>query len=298
MRIAFILLLTAFVLLIIEYARYRRQIADICRQLAFHRREKTNIDIHTSLDCPEIIRLRDCMNAVLEDARDERACYIQQEARTKELITDLAHDIRTPLTSLDGYFDLLCDADLHADREKYKDIITKRLRVLLDLLEQLFTYAKLQNDSYKLDIDRFDCIQTLCEILLSFYEDFCACGIEPSIDIPDGECVILGDKVAFERVVQNVLRNALIHGLSTISISMCVNEQTVELIFRNDLDGDWRGDINKVFERFYTADKSRTNHSSGLGLPVAKQLTEAMNGKISADISDGNFVITLQFLIQ
>ena len=298
MKIAFILLLAAFVLLIIKYARYRRQIADICRQLAFHRREKSNIDIRTSLDCHEIIELRDCVNGVLTDARNECAHYIQQETHTKELITDLAHDIRTPLTSLDGYFDLLCDADLHDEREKYKNIITERLRLLWDLLEQLFTYAKLQNGSYKPEIETFDCGQMLCDILLSFYEDFRLRGIEPNIDILDSECMILGDKVAFGRVVQNILRNALLHGRDSISISMCATATKVVFTFRNNLDGDWSGDINKVFERFYTADKSRTNHSSGLGLPVARQLTEAMNGKISADVSDGNFMIRLEFLRQ
>lgn len=298
MKVVFILLLAAFVLLIIKYVRYRRQISDICRQLAFHRREKSNIDIRTSLDCFEIIELRDCMNGILADARNERARYIEQEARTKELITDLAHDIRTPLTSLDGYFDLLCDADLHDEREKYRNIITERLRLLWDLLEQLFTYAKLQNGSYKPESEKFDCAQILCEILLSFYEDFRARGIEPNIDIPDGECMILGDKVAFGRVVQNILRNALLHGCDKVSITARESNSTVNITFTNNLHEDWNGDINKVFERFYTADKSRSNHSSGLGLPIARQLTEAMNGKISAEICDGDFVIALEFLRQ
>ena len=92
------------------------------------------------------------------------------------------------------------------------------------------------------------------------------------------------------------MRNALIHGRDRIAVSMNLTTSAVQFTFRNNLSDSWNGDIDKVFERFYTADKSRTNHSSGLGLPVAKKLTEAMNGKISAEIADGDFVIKLEFV--
>lgn len=296
MKIAFIILIAAFALLLIEYVRYRRQVAEICRQLAFHHDEETNIDIRINMSRKEIVRLRDRLNDIFEDNRKSRASYIAQETRTKELIADVSHDIRTPLTSLDGYFSLLRDADSPEERGRYIEIITGRLNILRDLLEQLFTYAKLQNGSYKLEFDQFDCTQTMCEIMLSFYEEFRTRGIKPSIELPEEECLIYGNKTAFVRIVNNILRNAMLHGRDSISAAMRPNESGVELIFRNNLDNSWQGDIDKVFERFYTADKSRTNHSSGLGLPVAKKLTEAMNGKISAEITDGDFVIKLEFL--
>lgn len=296
MKIAFIILIAAFALLLIEYVRYRRQVAEICRQLAFHHDEETNIDIRINMSRKEIVRLRDRLNDIFEDNRKSRASYIAQETRTKELIADVSHDIRTPLTSLDGYFSLLRDADSPEERGRYIEIITGRLNILRDLLEQLFTYAKLQNGSYKLEFDRFDCTQTMCEIMLSFYEEFRTRGFNPSIELPEEECLIYGNKTAFVRIVNNILRNAIIHGRDSISATMRPTENGVEFIFRNNLSDSWQGDIDKVFERFYTADKSRTDHSSGLGLPVAKKLTEAMNGKISAEITDGDFVIKLEFL--
>ncbi|MDD6396642.1 MAG: HAMP domain-containing sensor histidine kinase [Firmicutes bacterium] len=296
MKIAFIILIAAFALLLIEYVRYRRQVAEICRQLAFHHDEETNIDIRINMSRKEIVRLRDRLNDIFEDNRKSRASYIAQETRTKELIADVSHDIRTPLTSLDGYFSLLRDADSPEERGRYIEIITGRLNILRDLLEQLFTYAKLQNGSYKLEFDRFDCTQTMCEIMLSFYEEFRTRGINPRIELPEEECLIYGNKTAFVRIVNNILRNAIIHGRDSISATMRPTENGVEFIFRNNLSDSWQGDIDKVFERFYTADKSRTDHSSGLGLPVAKKLTEAMNGKISAEITDGDFVIKLEFL--
>lgn len=296
MKTAFMILLAALVLLLIEYIRYRRQVADICRQIRLHRQEKTNIDIRTGMGRAELTRLRDGLNALLADGREERAYYISQETRTKELITDLAHDIRTPLTSLDGYFTLLSQADSPEEREKYRVIIAKRLRVLWELLEQLFTYAKLQNGAYRLECEPFDGGQCVCETVLSFYEDFRARGIEPEIDIPDGEVLMWGDKTAFGRVVQNLLRNALIHGKDRISLVMQPMDTVVRFQIRNNLRDSWNGDIEKIFDRFYTADESRTNRSSGLGLPVAKQLTEAMNGTISAEVIDGDFVMTLEFM--
>lgn len=300
MELALIILIAAFILLLIEYVRYRRQIVEICRQLAFHHEEKTNIEIRINLSRKEIIVLRDKINEIFDDNIKARASYIAQETRTKELIADVSHDIRTPLTSLDGYFNLLRTEDSPEERDKYIEIITGRLNILGDLLEQLFTYAKLQNGSYNLEMDSFDCTQTMCEVVLSFYEEFRARGVEPEISLPDDECLIHANKTAFIRIVQNIIRNALIHGYNTdnisrICISMQLHKNAVEFTFRNNVGENWNGDIDKVFERFYTADKSRSNHSSGLGLPVTKKLTEAMNGKISAEIEDGDFVIRLEF---
>lgn len=295
MKLAIILLSAALALLSIEYIRYRRQVAGLCRQLRYHHEKETNMALRISLDRAEIVALRDSINQLLDDSRRERARYLDQEKRTKELITDLAHDIRTPLTSMDGYFNLLCDAESREEREKYTGIITGRLNLLWELLEQLFTYAKLQNGSYRLEQEVFDCNQCLCEILLSFYEDFRAHGIEPIIDLPDGECFISGNKTAFGRIVQNILRNALLHGRDSVSVVLTEASSDVTLTIRNNLSEGWDGEIDKVFERFYTADKARSSHSSGLGLPVARQLTEAMNGKISAEIQDGDFVIVLDF---
>lgn len=300
MKIALIVLTAAFVLLLIEYLRYRRQIAEICRQLAFHHDEKTNAEIRVRLSRREIVDLRDAVNAIFDDARKVRAACIAQENHTKELITDVSHDIRTPLTSIDGYLHLLKKSDSTEERDKYIGVIEGRLDILRDLLEQLFTYTKLQNGSYKLEIESFDCTQAMCEVVLSFYEEFRARGIEPDINLSDEECMIYGNETAFVRVVQNIIRNALIHGRKSddtdnICISMHLTNNNVEFIFRNKIDEGWNGDIDKVFDRFYTADKSRSGCSSGLGLPVAKKLTEAMNGKISAATEDEDFVIRLEF---
>lgn len=300
MKVAFIILIAAFVLLLIEYVRYRRQITEICRQLAFHREENTNAEIRVNISRKEIIKLRDKMNQIFDDNKKARASYIAQETCTKELIADVSHDIRTPLTSLEGYINLLRTAESSEERGKYIEIITGRLNILDALLSQLFTYTKLQNGSYKLEFDNFDCTQTMCEVVLSFYEEFRMRGIEPEISLPEEQCMIYGNKTAFIRIVQNIIRNALIHGgeagnVGNIAILMKPTENLVEFTFRNSISEKWSGDIDKVFDRFYTADKSRSNHSSGLGLPVAKKLTEAMNGRISAEIANDDFIINLVF---
>ncbi len=300
MKIAFVMLAAAFALLLIEYIRYRRQIAEICRQAEFHHNESTNIEMCVSMNRREIVELRDRLNDLFADGVKIRAECIEREARTKELIADVSHDIRTPLTSMSGYFSLLMAAESPEARGKYADIITTRIKILGDLLEQLFTYAKLQNDAYKLEIDSFDCAQTTCEVVLSFYEEFRAEGIRPEIDIPDGKCMIFGNRTAFVRIVQNIIRNALIHGSADdgrpkIGISLAQTDSCVKITFVNSLCGNWDGDIDRVFERFYTADKARSARSTGLGMPVAKKLAEAMHGKISARLEQGDFVTELEF---
>lgn len=295
MIFALIIVSAALLLMIAEYISYRRQIADICRQFERRMDENSNTDIGVAMNRSEIKRLRDCSDRLFERSRQERAAFVSQELRTRELITDVSHDIRTPLASLDGYFNLLSKAETYDEREKYTEKIKGRIHILTELLEQLFTYAKLQNNSYQLENEPFDCNQIMCETLLSFYEEFRKRGIEPDINIDDVECIICGSRTAFVRVVQNILRNAMIHGDGTIYVDMHASDGKASIIFANGIKKGITIDTERVFERFYTQDKSRTNASSGLGLPVAKQLTEAMGGAISVDIINQRFTITLEF---
>lgn len=188
------------------------------------------------------------------------------------------------IISLDGYFQLLLTTEDEEKRKSYIEVIRHRLAVTNDMLEELFTFAKLQNNVYHLELDKTCINKTICRAVLDFYEDFKRKGTEPTIDI-DEENVL----------VHNIVKNALIHGAGDFKISMKKQEDKVLIIIENGCDWIEQLDLERVFEPFYMADKARTKDSTGLGLSIAKELVLGMNGTIEAEIQDGRFVVRIGF---
>ena len=141
----------AAVILIVILILYRRQVRKIGRQLEFLKDNRTNLRLTSDLPLREMNELIDGINEVLDQSREIRERSQRSETQLKETITNLSHDIRTPLTSLDGYFQLLQQSDSEEERRKYVEIIQSRISSLKEMLEELFTYTRLQDADYKLD---------------------------------------------------------------------------------------------------------------------------------------------------
>ena len=135
---------------------YRRQVKKTCRQLAFLKEQKTNMRLTADLPFPELNELTDGVNSVLDLSREMRQEAQKNETDLKETITNLSHDIRTPLTSLDGYFQLLIQSESEEERLRYIEIIKARIGSLKEMLEELFTYTKLQDAEYELETECVD----------------------------------------------------------------------------------------------------------------------------------------------
>ncbi|MFT4145696.1 MAG: HAMP domain-containing sensor histidine kinase [Mobilitalea sp.] len=274
---------------------YRRQVRSICRQLKFIENNPTNKIISTELDFKEIKELSECLNGTLKMQKQHEVDYRKKDNQLKDTITNISHDIRTPLTSLKGYFELLAESVEESDRRRYVQIINSRLTSLQDMVEQLFTYVKLQNESYQLVLEECNLNKILYEIVFSFYEDFKSRGMEPIISIQEKSSIISANEAGLRRVIQNVIKNSLDHGNEQIIIEMKNNDQVVEILVKNKYTGINKIDADKVFHRFYKADESRSNSSTGLGLSIAYELVKHMNGDITAFLEENLFVIKIKF---
>lgn len=279
----------------IMMVRLRRQIREICRQLAFHKRESSNQEIRIEVHTKEILMLQDEINELFTESRRLEIEYKKADETLKNMITNISHDIRTPLTSVDGYFQLLCETESEAEKQKYAEIIRSRLTSLSTLLEQLFTYVRVQNHGLQMELVSCDMKQLLCENLFSFYEDFKQRGMEPVVYLTEEEVFVKLDANSFSRVLQNVLKNTLVHGSETIMISLEKKGQSVKLNIKNNTYEEHSDSPDMVFERFFQGDKARNHHSSGLGLCIAKELVEQMNGTIHAYYQDSFFGIEMEF---
>lgn len=278
-------------------AYYRQQIKSIVRQLSFLNCHETNMMITGDYGTGCVADLIGELNTMIDCTAALRKAGADSERHMKDTIMNLSHDIRTPLTSLDGYFQLLLRSEQPAEQQQYAAIINNRLLSLKEILDELFTYAKLTNKSYEIELTACHIKEILLSVIFSFYEDFKHSGIEPQIDLPQRDIVIFANEAALRRVFQNILKNGLEHGKEKISVQSVLSGHNIEICFRNDYRSSTPIDAGRVFDRFYKADDARSRTSTGLGLPIAKELVHRMNGSISAAARNDIFTIKVSFPI-
>jgi signal transduction histidine kinase len=235
------------------------------------------------------------LNHLMEMHRNMQNEVEKKEQALKDLVTNLSHDIRTPLTSLDGYFQLLMSCEVKEDQERYYKIISGRIESLRILLDQLFMYMKLQNNSYEFEMSDCNLNKLLYDGLFEFYQEFTDRSMEPDIQIPEETIMIKANCPAFSRIIQNIIKNILEHGNNNFVVRVATTGKKVFIEFENGVLSNSTMDISKIFDRFYKADTARTSTSTGLGLAIAKELVIKMNGEIKAATNENTFTITIQF---
>ena len=272
------------VMTILTFIAYRRQAKNTCRHLAFMKNNKTNLRLRSGLPFKELYELSDNVNELLDNADNIRQKAEHNEQNLKDAITNISHDIRTPLTSLDGFFQLLKNADSEEERNQCVNVIQNRINNLKYMLEELFTYTKLQNEDYKLQTEPVDVVRCISSALVSFYNEFQEKGIEVQADFTDEEIVVDCNAEAVQRIVQNVLKNVLDHGSKAVEMTLKQENERVIFFCSNKVDDPDSIDVSQVFTRFYKSDPARTHSSTGLGLAIAKGLAERMSGGMTAEI--------------
>ena len=274
-----------------------RQIKDICRQLSYIEKEDTNRIVTVQIRGFGIGKMVNHINDILLKERNRRKVYMDKEERIQQVYTNLSHDIRTPLTSMDGYVQLLGQVKDEEKQKKYLMIIRERIESLKEILEELFTFTKLKDPDYELALRELSVNRLLKQTIFSYYDNWKVRGIEPQLDIVEEETKILGNETALKRTFQNIIKNALLHGKKDIFIGLQKEGQQVVLLFENSILGEQQVDTDQIFERFYKGDASRTHASTGLGLSIAKEFVELMQGEISARVVEGRFKIEIRFAI-
>lgn len=275
--------------------KYKRQIADICRQLRFLQEHDSNMLITTEFTKGSLPELTKVLNSFLHVQREERKAYRKKERELSDTYTNLSHDIRTPLTSLDGYFQLLEASEEEYDRKRYVAVIQERIDNLKEMLEELFTYTKLQNEAYTLQLEPIQLNRVVKDVILSYYDAWMQQGISPNLQLTDDSLWISGNLQALQRMVQNLLKNALEHGEKELFIELEKRENTAYFTIQNPIPENRSIDTERIFERFYKADEARSKNSTGLGLAIVREFVLKMDGTISAKKKETFFVIEITF---
>ena len=257
---------------------------------AFQDRLKTdtNMQIRISGNDKYMRKLAEDINIQLEQLRSERHRFQRGDTEVKKAITNISHDIRTPLTSISGYLELLEDEEVSEKVARYIKIIRNRVEILREMVEELFDFSVDSSAELELRKEAVDINRILQESLAAFYANFLDHQITPEIHMAETRIIRQADPVALGRVFSNLLVNALKY--SDGDLIVILNEDG-EIVFSNTAAELSYIEVERLFDRFYTVENA--HRSRGLGLSIAKLLMDNMNGRISAEFQDQKLSIHL-----
>ncbi|MBO1306905.1 HAMP domain-containing histidine kinase [Enterococcus sp. 669A] len=238
------------------------------------------------------------VNQLITVFKREQQNERKRTLKLKQEITNISHDLRTPLTSIKGFSDLLRDDSLTLEqREAYLDIVQSKVDTLIMTVDQFYEMSLIDSADNRLFLQQLSLESVLVETMFSFYKEFEDKALAVSIDESLLATPIYADKKALQRILINIVQNALRYAKSYFEITVRIEEGFLVLQARNDTDTIDAGSIEKVFERSYTIDPSRKDGQTGLGLYIVKKLAEKQGGKAAAYLEEGAFVLEVSFAL-
>lgn len=253
---------------------------------------ETNTLIDISTGDRYMRSLANAVNVQLGRLRAERHRFQQGDTEIKNAVTNISHDLRTPLTAIYGYLDLLEQEEKSETVRQYLEVIRDRAEILAQLTEELFRYSVIVSKERDFVREPVDINSVLEESIAAFYTALKERGIAPDIQTPEKKIIRTLDRSALTRVFSNLLNNAIKYSDGDLDITL---SDTGEITFTNTASGLNKVQVGKLFDRFYTVEAARK--STGLGLAIARTLTEQMNGMISAKYENNRLSISILFPI-
>lgn len=278
------------------YILSRKEVESIANQLNKINGTNTNAKILISSSDKQFKKLSLEINKMLEEKQKAEVEYKRMDLELRQSIANISHDLRTPLTSILGYIQLLEDNGLSENEKKqYMDIVKRRAESLQILIYGFYDLSRLEAKEYKFELKSLNLSNIMCDLIASFYNDFLSKKITPVINIDDSAPPVISDENAVRRIFSNLIQNVLKHGSGSVHISLKQHEDHIVTIFKNDAPDLNEEDVDHLFERFFTADRTRSGKSTGLGLAITKELVEQMGHAISAEICDGELSIIIKW---
>ncbi len=240
----------------------------------------------------EMEALLSSINYTLDEVRKERVSYEKREQEFQRQLEDISHDLRTPLTAIQGYLKLIDQDSLDKEEKEYLEVIRRRSAHLQHLINQFYEFSTLLSGNYKMEFREIDLARMCREQLLGYYRQLEEAGIEVRIRIPEKPVFIQADENALSRIIGNLLQNALRYAKHRLEIEIAEMQtqeaaKEVMLICSNDAEHLTEDDVRQLFRRFYTGDRARSQGGTGLGLAVSRHLAEQMGGTMTVESRQG-----------
>lgn len=290
--IVFICVLTLCVLTILIYLLIlRHSIREVAEELEEKLRTDTNTLISISIGDSSVQLLASRINRQLWALRKERLKLQTGNDELTTAVTNISHDLRTPLTAICGYLDLLEQEPQSEKSGRYLAVIRERTDAMRSLTEELFRYSVITATTDELCMEEVFLNDILEQSLAGFYGALSARGITPELQMPEEKVARRLDAAALRRIFDNILSNAVKYSSGDLAVSLMPDGAVT---FSNSAPSLSRVQAERLFDRFYTVETACS--STGLGLSIAKLLTEKMGGTITAEYESGHLQICIAFL--
>ncbi len=276
------------ILLCVKIYLLKKSAREISAQFADRLKNDTNNLIYVSCSDKDIRRLAESLSTQLSAMRAEELSYIQGNRELKSAVTNISHDLRTPLTAICGYLDMIQKTDDPEKQARYLSIMKERADMMKHLTEELFRYSVIVSDETELKTETVFVNQLLAESISSFYPTLSEKGIAPQISITEERVERKLDSDALSRVFSNLLNNAAKYSDGDLEIALT---ESGEITFSNTAKELSAVEVEQLFDRFYTVEAAR--HSTGLGLSIARSLIQRMGGSIAAEYGDERLTIRI-----
>lgn len=268
----------------------QKSMDEICTELMEHLSQDTNTLLLISSRDRHVRRLAAELNGQLRLLRKQRLQYLNGDRELKEAVTNISHDLRTPLTAICGYLDLLEREEKSEAATRYLSLIENRVQALKQLTEELFRYSVILSTANDMNLEAVNINGVLEESVAAFYAALTERGITPTIQMPEKRIVRQLNRAALSRVFSNILSNVLKYSDGDLDISL---RETGEITFTNAASKLDEVQVEKLFDRFFSVEAAR--NSTGLGLAISKTLVEQMNGAITAQYENSQLSICIAF---
>lgn len=229
------------------------------------------------------------LNNELKELRNQKLQYKTGNQELKNNITNISHDLRTPLTAINGYIDLMQKEDLSNKQNKYLNILKNKSNELVYLTEELFDFSKIMNSDIKMKMEKCCVNEILEETLLSYYSIFKGQNIVPKISICKEKVYKVINKISLVRIFENIISNAIKYSDGDFYVRL---EKDGKIIFSNKATSLDNTTIQKIFDRYFTVENAKK--STGLGLSIAKKLIEFNKGTITAQYKREHLIIEVK----
>lgn len=266
----------------------RKAAEEIAEAFADRLKTDTNTLIDISSRDGKMRALADSINRELKILRREHHLYTQGDKELKTAVTNISHDLRTPLTAVCGYLDVMKRMEIPEKMGEYLDIIADRAELMKQLTEELFVYSVILSADGKSEKEELSVNQVLEDSIMGYYAAMTEKGIDPKVRITERKIVRTLNRAELSRVFSNLLNNAIKYSGGDLEITM---SDDGAVTFSNTAEGLDPVQVERLFDRFYTVEAAR--NSTGLGLSIAKTLVEQSGGSISAEYLKNKLMITV-----
>ncbi|CEN87103.1 sensor histidine kinase [Paraclostridium sordellii] len=285
-----ILIIIIMLYTLIRFISLKKQLRKIEKQI--YNKERVNI----TLNDKDIENLAATINNNMQEQKQVEIDIMNREERLKQNISDIAHDLRTPLASIRGYITLL-DNCTEQEKKEYINIIERKSEELNLLINNFYEISLFDNSSLKIQTTSIDIVQVIMEIVISNYALIKNNEIEIDNRLPEKQIKIYGEELTCKRIIQNLISNSIKYSNGYISIQLDEFDNEVIFTIKNSVLELKESDLEHLFERFYTVDKSRNRSGSGLGLYIVKLLLKKIGGEVR-DISLEDDILSISIMFK